>query len=606
MTTHPARAPRAVSTSRIDQRSCPECDSLVETEIWLIISRPERQLLWARARDGTLHQSRCARGHVGLVRASLLLFDPGTGVAMYSAAPGESPVRTAIDREILLELLLEALEAGGHASAIEVVDVPPMVLPLILASPRANVADFAPGVAATPELEEFYADMSVQSLEAALTDGGLEPGLAAAAEYELALQLRTQSGEQAESGDRRIELLHSALRFYDRASFPARWAAIQSELGTSYRSRVRGDRESNLCESIRREERALEVFTAERYPEDFAGSQMNLANALLDIGDRSPDTVGRAINAYQAALTVFSRLTYPEMWARVHTDLATALYVRQSGDDLATAARALEQALDMRGEEQDPFAPAISQMNLGLVLRSMSEKPGDENWLRAVASLRRAHEVLSGMSSTAESRAAAQNLGHTLTRSPDRGDLEESIVLLRRVRGLLFDGGDRTGVDDCTSDLAHAWLQLIQRSSTIQERYDLARLSIDLFDQECDLGIVGLVHYQASLDFFETESLPAAQRRALAKAAVKRALVIFRYRQDAERRAKALAQLGRIDTEGYREGRSEDRAEAQAAFAAAQTIATTLDDGPERNELVGHIHVMLAGLDATGVAIRPA
>lgn len=601
MTTHPEPAPTWVSTSRTDHRSCPVCASTITSEIWLIISRTERQQLWARARDGTLHRCRCLSGHEGLVRAPLLLFDPGTGVAMHSASPRESLDRVAVDRAILLELLDGALGSAEHASISEVVEVPREVLPQILASPRANVADFAPGVDATPELEEFYAEMNMQSLETALTAGGLEPGLVAAVAYELALQLRTRTGDQADPGDRGIELLHRALRFYDRASFPARWAAVQSELAAAYRSRARGDRASNLHESIRREELALDVFTVERYPEDFAGSQMNLANALLDSGDHSPDTVSRAINAYHAALVVFTPLTYAESWALAQTNLATALYERGSRDDLAAASQALEQALRVRTEEQDPYERALSQMTLGVVLRSMSEKAGDEYWVRAVASLRRAHEVLSRMSSTAEHLAAAKNLGETLMRSPERGDLEESIVLLRRVRGLLLDGGDRKATDECTRDMAHAWLQLREATSTVQERYELGLLSTELFDQECDLEIVGLVHHQASLDFVQTESIPAAQRQALAKAAVKRALVIFRYKHDAERRAKALAQLGMIDAQGYRGGRSEDKAAARAAFEAAHTIAMRLDDSPERNELVGHIFMMLTALDVPDI-----
>lgn len=596
-TTPPPPAPTAVSRSWIDHRSCPVCGSRVTTELWSIISRPERRQLWARAHHGTLHLSRCDSGHEGVVRAPLVLFDPATGVAFHSASPGESPDRVAVDRDMLFEILLDAVGSTGRASVTEVVDVPREVLPLVLAAPGANVADFAPGVTVTPAVEQFYAEMSLKSLESALTADGLEPGLVAAVEYELALLFRTRSGDLADPGDRSIELLHRALRFYDRVSFPDRWAAVQSELAAAYRSRARGDRASNVHESIRREQLALEIFTADRHPEDFASSQINLANALLDLGDPSPGTVARAIDAYQAALVVFSPLSYPQSRALAQTNLASVLYERAGGDDLAVAADMLEQALDTRTDEQGPFQLSTRQMTQGLVLRSRSKQAGDQDWLQAVASLRRAHEVLGAVASAAEHIAAARNLADTLMHSTERGDLEESIVLLRRVRGLLLDAGDRTAADNCTRDMAHTWLQLIQATPTPRERCDLARLSIDLFDQEVDFGIVGVVHHQASLEFLQADSLPADERRALARGAVKRALVILRFKQDAEHRVKALVQLGKIDEQGYRAGRSEDGAAARAALEAARTIALTLDDGPGRNEILGRVLMMLTALD---------
>lgn len=587
-----------ISASRTDHRSCPVCGALVTTELWLILSRPERPHLWARARDGTLHRSRCERGHEGAVRAPLVLFDPGTGVVMYSAAPGESARHASLDRQVLLQQLYADASSDQRALIVEVIDIPRVILPQILGSPRANVANFAPGVTATPELEKFYATMDLHSMDAALNRAGLQPGLVAAVAFELALQLRTRGGgARPDPGERTIELLRRALRFYQRASFPGRWATAQAELALAYRSRVIGDAASNIQESIRRGELALEVFTADRYPEDHASSQINLANSLLDIVDRAPDAIMRAISAYEAALTLYSPLTYPESWALALSNLAMAYYERGTPGDLGAAAHALEQALTIHTLERDPYDWAISQMNLGLVLRSMSDEEGDSRWARAVASLRRADKVLSGMPSTTERLAVARNLGQTLMRSADRGDLQEAIALLRRARGLLLDGGDRTAADECTSDMARTLLRLIQTSSTPEERYSLDRMSADLFDEDCDVDIVGVVHHQVSLDLLDNESVPTAERRVLARAAIQRALAIFRYKADAERRAKALIQLGIIYAQGYHEGRREDKATARASFEAALAIATNLEDGPDQRELLGHLYIMRAGLD---------
>ena len=70
---------------------------------------------------------------------------------------------------------------------------------------------------------------------------------------------------------------------------------------------------------------ALSVYTRDAFPEDWAQTQNNLANAYCDRirGDKA-ENIEMAIASYTAALTVYTRDAFPEQWAETQNNLATA------------------------------------------------------------------------------------------------------------------------------------------------------------------------------------------------------------------------------------------------------------------------------------------
>jgi CHAT domain-containing protein len=84
-------------------------------------------------------------------------------------------------------------------------------------------------------------------------------------------------------------------------------------LATAYSDRIRGERADNLEEAIRHYELALEVRTRAAFPEQWAGTQNNLANAYSDrIRGERADNLEAAIRHYELALEVRTREQLPQ------------------------------------------------------------------------------------------------------------------------------------------------------------------------------------------------------------------------------------------------------------------------------------------------------
>ena len=81
---------------------------------------------------------------------------------------------------------------------------------------------------------------------------------------------------------------------------------------------------------------ALEVYTREQLPQNWALTQNNLGNALRDQADRTEGTKGaellaQAVSAYRSALEVRTREQLPQDWAETQNNLGAALRTRRLG-----------------------------------------------------------------------------------------------------------------------------------------------------------------------------------------------------------------------------------------------------------------------------------
>jgi CHAT domain-containing protein len=103
-----------------------------------------------------------------------------------------------------------------------------------------------------------------------------------------------------------IECFRLALSVYILAAYPEDWAMTQMNLANAYNQRIRGERADNLEQAIECFRLALSVRTLEAYPEQWAMTQENLAILYAGEGENE-----EAIHHYQQALSIFTPATFP-------------------------------------------------------------------------------------------------------------------------------------------------------------------------------------------------------------------------------------------------------------------------------------------------------
>jgi tetratricopeptide (TPR) repeat protein len=89
------------------------------------------------------------------------------------------------------------------------------------------------------------------------------------------------------------------------------------------------DIHTHLTAAVQAFNQALEVYTRETLPQDWAATQNNLGNALQAQGSRTDGEHGtqllaEAVATYRQALAVYTRETLPQQWAQTHHNLAKA------------------------------------------------------------------------------------------------------------------------------------------------------------------------------------------------------------------------------------------------------------------------------------------
>ncbi|NJK70570.1 MAG: tetratricopeptide repeat protein, partial [Microcoleus sp. SU_5_3] len=135
-----------------------------------------------------------------------------------------------------------------------------------------------------------------------------------------------------------------------------------------------GSRADNLERAIDFYQAALTVRTRENFPEDWAIIQNNLALVYSNrINDSRADNLERAIEFCQTALTVYTCEDFPEKWAGTQQNLAVAYSNRINGsraDNLERAIASYTAALTIRTREAFPQNHTETLSNLGYLYQS--------------------------------------------------------------------------------------------------------------------------------------------------------------------------------------------------------------------------------------------
>ncbi len=185
-------------------------------------------------------------------------------------------------------------------------------------------------------------------------------------------------------------------------------AAALVSLGIEYQDSSLGTGAENFARAVAAYHNALEVYTREDLPRDWAMTWNNLGNALSEQGRRTGGEAGRKLQeeaeaAYRAALEVYTREDLPQDWATTQNNLGAALQeqgLRTGGEAgrklLEEAEAAYRAALEVRTREDLPQDWAMTQNNLGAALREWAGLDGKNRkplLAEAIAAHRAALEV---------------------------------------------------------------------------------------------------------------------------------------------------------------------------------------------------------------------
>ena len=115
---------------------------------------------------------------------------------------------------------------------------------------------------------------------------------------------------------------------------------------------------------------ALQVFTRERYPWQWASFRANLGNIYLQwIGDNPPGSREQVIACYRDALQIITREQSPKLWVMLQDNLLNASIeetLQQSVEEQAEAIAALESVLRAHAYNNSPQELTAMQAQLGI------------------------------------------------------------------------------------------------------------------------------------------------------------------------------------------------------------------------------------------------
>jgi tetratricopeptide (TPR) repeat protein len=581
-----------VSKSAPDRRSCPACGTEVVSDIWLVVHRHERPRLWSRAPQ--LHTLTCPNGHVGRIRAPLVLFDPAAPYVIFSSGKGRTAEEEQAERDHLVGHVWQALTADERKTPFRIELVPNELLQQVLEDPLMNLADMAPGAKATEDAMGICAAMreggaNFDTLRSWLDDARFDDALRAGIRFELATALGN-ANDDVTMMEEAISEWQQTIEFYDSAGMSRRSAIASTELALCYSKRREANRAANLREALRLLDAGLEVLTAERYPEDFAMTQSRRGSLLLDMG-QGPAIVGQSVASYRAALQIYDCRSYADDRALVLSNLATA-YLAGGGkgglDDLRSGVAALEEALTLRNPRVHPRGWAISQMNLGMALSHLPDTEPHEPHLRAERALRIAHELSTVLEDDGIRQAAAYNLGITLARGTGDSQLEEAAGLLEAALPSLQRSGLTVEFLDAVDCLAGVFRRWLEGANSAERGEAIARRALLALQGHAERTSVIRTNGEVA-----TWLLKNSERRPglleLVETALGRVLEATNSPEYSEVRAGALANLATFYLIRPSASKELDRARADDCLIEAVRILRSLPPTPERDANIGQI-----------------
>jgi len=164
------------------------------------------------------------------------------------------------------------------------------------------------------------------------------------------------------------------------AGRPEEVAEAEMNLGVVVQH-LAGAHRARITDAIAAYQRALRVFDKQRYPQEFAILQNNLATAFLSIpftDQRAKMREALAVQAFEEGLKVVSLVDHPSEYAMLQNNLGNALQYASSSHSLENNLRALaayEEALKVRNRERTPLEYANTIANKANCLWNLPDDP---------------------------------------------------------------------------------------------------------------------------------------------------------------------------------------------------------------------------------------
>ena len=151
-----------------------------------------------------------------------------------------------------------------------------------------------------------------------------------------------------------MKAYRAALEVYTREALPQNWASKQNDLAHALSDQAGASEGSGqirlLGEAAKACRLALEVYTSEAMPLEWALTQNNLGIVLSDQADLSEGAdrvrlLGETVQAYQLASEVRTREALPQEWAATQNNLAIVFRNQADGFGGSERARLLGEAV---------------------------------------------------------------------------------------------------------------------------------------------------------------------------------------------------------------------------------------------------------------------
>jgi CHAT domain-containing protein len=254
------------------------------------------------------------------------------------------------------------------------------------------------------------------ALNQAKDETALAPEILAEIRRELASawskRLRTTPAQAFEAAQ---SLCDEVLEVYTAFRYPRQYALMQYLRGNVYTGYIDRERRENLEQAIACYREALRVLTLESYPYDYASIQRKLGGAYEQrIKDEQRKNLEQALICYHEALRVHTFEAFPYDYALIQCALGIVYHQRIVGErreNLEHTIACYREALRVLTLEAYPYEYARAQVNLGIAYQHRITGERRENQEQALACFNEAQQVMT-LDAYPYAYAAAQlNLG---------------------------------------------------------------------------------------------------------------------------------------------------------------------------------------------------
>lgn len=227
-------------------------------------------------------------------------------------------------------------------------------------------------------------------------------------------------GPRTEMRDAAIQAFEKALIVYTYERYPRQWASVQNHLGLLYDGLDVGSWHDNCERAIQCYQAALSVCALGEFPLEYSGLQSNLGLAFVHrLAGNRRDNIEAAIACYEAAAQIYKREHFPADFASIQLNLGTVYERHVSGSrraNINTAISCYQKALQIYTPQNFPVEYAQTQLEMGVAYGVDLAGDSINASETAIQCLTRALEVYDSAAYPFEHASAQAGLGDTYLR----------------------------------------------------------------------------------------------------------------------------------------------------------------------------------------------